>query len=74
MGFFQTIQTLFSNTNRQVEIIVIGLDNSGKTTIINQLKPLNTQTPNITPTIGYSVERFTASNMTFSAYDMSGQS
>lgn len=74
MGFFQTIQTLFGSSNRQVEIIVLGLDNSGKTTIINQLKPPDAQASSITPTVGYNVERFTAANMTFSAYDMSGQS
>lgn len=74
MGFFQSIQTLFSNNNRQIEIIVVGLDNSGKTTIINHLKPLNAQSLNITPTVGYNIERFTAANMIFSAYDMSGLS
>ncbi|KAI1729080.1 ADP-ribosylation factor family domain-containing protein [Ditylenchus destructor] len=67
------IKSLFNGGSRQVEIIVLGLDNSGKSTILNQLKPPDTQTSSVVPTVGYSTERFTASNMSFSAYDMSGQ-
>jgi ADP-ribosylation factor-like protein 6 len=41
-----------------VEILVLGLDNSGKTTILNQLKPPESQSSNITPTVGYTVEKW----------------
>jgi len=73
MGILQTLSALFSG-NRQVEILVLGLDNSGKTTVLNQLKPPDSQTSSVVPTVGYNVERFSAANMVFSAYDMSGQS
>jgi ADP-ribosylation factor-like protein 6 len=74
MGLFQIFSTLLSGPNRQADILVLGLDNSGKTTILNQLKPPDAQSSSITPTVGYSVEKFTAANINFSAFDMSGQS
>ena len=36
---------------------MLGLDNSGKTTILNQLKPPEAQSSNIQPTVGYTVEK-----------------
>lgn len=74
MGFIQALSSLFSGGSRQVDVLIVGLDNSGKSTILNQLKPPEAQSTNIVPTVGYTVERFTAANMTFTAYDMSGQS
>jgi ADP-ribosylation factor-like protein 6 len=74
MGLKQIFSSLFNGTNRQADILVLGLDNSGKSTILNQLKPPDSQSANITPTVGCSVERFTAANINFSAYDMSGES
>jgi len=70
MGFLQALGSLLSGGNRQVEILVIGLDNSGKTTILNQLKPPESQSANIIPTVGYSAERFTAANMTFTGISL----
>ena len=74
MGFLSALASLFGGGPRQVEILVLGLDNSGKTTILNQLKPPDAQATSIVPTVGYSVDKFSASNMSFSAFDMSGQS
>jgi len=74
MGLFHVLGSIFSGGGRTVEIIVIGLDNSGKTTILNKLKPQNSQETCIVPTVGYNIDRFTAGNMAFTAYDMSGQS
>lgn len=74
MGLMNLFSTLLSGPNRQADILLLGLDNSGKTTILNQLKPPDAQSSSITPTVGYSVEKFTASNINFTAFDMSGQS
>lgn len=74
MGLFQAFSNLLSGSNKQANILILGLDNSGKTTILNQLKPPDVQSSNIVPTVGYTVEKFTAANINFSAYDMSGQS
>uniref|UniRef100_A0A914H246 ADP-ribosylation factor-like protein 6 n=1 Tax=Globodera rostochiensis TaxID=31243 RepID=A0A914H246_GLORO len=72
--FPSTLSSFFSTSGRQVEILILGLDNSGKTTFLNQLKPPETQTSNIVPTVGYTTERFSAAGMMFTAYDMSGES
>lgn len=48
----------------------MGLDNSGKTTIINSLKgEYHLET---TPTIGYSLDKLKMGNFDFTIFDMSG--
>ena len=54
-------------------IVVVGLDNSGKTTIINRLKPREAQASNIVPTVGFTVEKFQSKSLQLVAFDMSGQ-
>ena len=39
MGLFSLIANAFGFSKREAKILVIGLDNSGKTTLINHLKP-----------------------------------
>ena len=39
MGFFQMIESAFGLSKKSARILVIGLDNSGKSTIIHHLKP-----------------------------------
>ncbi|CAI2347369.1 unnamed protein product [Caenorhabditis sp. 36 PRJEB53466] len=58
---------------KEVNIVVVGLDNSGKTTILNQLKTPDTRTQEIVPTVGHMVANFTTQNLNFHAFDMSGQ-
>jgi ADP-ribosylation factor-like protein 6 len=38
-GLFQMIADAFGFSRKEAKILVIGLDNSGKTTLINHLKP-----------------------------------
>lgn len=54
-------------------VVVVGLDNSGKTTIVNRLKPSETQTMDIVPTVGFTVEKFKTKSLQLTAFDMSGQ-
>ncbi len=39
MGFFDDLLTWFGFKKKQAKILCVGLDNSGKTTIIDKLKP-----------------------------------
>lgn len=39
MGFFDSFITWLGLKKREAKILIVGLDNSGKTTIINKLKP-----------------------------------
>ena len=73
MGFIQLLQSIFSNSPRQVEVLMLGLDNSGKTTILNHLKSGNNEETTV-PTVGQNVDKFIAADFTFNTYDMSGQS
>jgi ADP-ribosylation factor-like protein 6 len=54
-------------------VVVVGLDNSGKTTIINRLKPPEVRTIDVVPTVGFSVEKFRTKSLQLTAFDMSGQ-
>ncbi|CAD5216603.1 unnamed protein product [Bursaphelenchus okinawaensis] len=74
MGLFSAIAKFFAPHQQPCEVLVLGLDNSGKTSILNQLKPPDNQLNTVVPTVGYNVEKFSASNIAFTAYDMSGQS
>ena len=64
MGIFESKQ--------QLDIITCGLDNSGKSTIINQLKPTKMRTDNIASTIGYNMEEFSKGKVNFKVFDMGG--
>jgi ADP-ribosylation factor-like protein 6 len=57
--------------SQKAKIIMIGLDNSGKTTILNRIKDPN-RNPVITPTVGYQMEEFSRNGVDFEVYDMSG--
>ncbi|RNF27469.1 ADP-ribosylation factor [Trypanosoma conorhini] len=56
----------------KLNIITCGLDNSGKTSIINQLKPASVQSEHITATVGYSVEVLEREDVKFTVFDMGG--
>ncbi|CBZ25320.1 putative ADP-ribosylation factor-like [Leishmania mexicana MHOM/GT/2001/U1103] len=56
----------------KLNIIICGLDNSGKTTIINFMKPENQRSENIAATVGYNVDSFKRGNVYITAFDMSG--
>jgi ADP-ribosylation factor-like protein 6 len=44
---------------QKAQIIIVGLDNSGKSTMINKLKPDKYQQVDIAATVGFKVEKFT---------------
>eukprot|EP00063_Salmo_salar_P066536 XP_014041371.1 PREDICTED: ADP-ribosylation factor-like protein 6 [Salmo salar] len=73
MGLFDKLAGWLGLKKKEVNVLCLGLDNSGKTTIINQLKPFNAQTQDIVPTIGFSIEKFKTSSLSFTVFDMSGQ-
>ena len=72
MGFFRKLLEILRLTGRQVNVLLVGLDNSGKTTIVEQLKPTRSQVPEVAPTVGFSVEEFSRGGINFTVFDMSG--
>lgn len=60
------------NSAKKSNIIIVGLDNSGKTTLINTLKPKSKQELDLAATVGFKVENFSRQNINFTVFDMSG--
>ena len=58
---------------KEANVVVVGLDNSGKTTILNHMKPEDSKALDIVPTIGFKVEKFQYKTLSFTCFDMSGQ-
>lgn len=73
MGFFDTLAQWLGVKKREVSVLVVGLDNSGKSTVINHFKPSESKNHDIVPTVGFNVERFKSKALAFTAFDMSGQ-
>jgi len=71
MGIF--FSTLFSSLfgSKEYRILILGLDNAGKTTILYRLQvdePVTT-----VPTIGFNVETLQYKNIKFQVWDLGGQ-
>ena len=71
MGFWKKVLNFFGLGKTNVTLLIIGLDNSGKTSIINRLKAQ--KEIDTTPTIGFNIETFSKKNFKFEVIDMSGQ-
>ncbi|XP_063220256.1 ADP-ribosylation factor-like protein 6 isoform X2 [Bacillus rossius redtenbacheri] len=73
MGILERLLNLLRHKKKEVNVIVIGLNNSGKSTVINHFKNEDSRTTDIVPTVGFNVEKFRNQNIGFTAFDMSGQ-
>ena len=60
-----------SSSIKKRKILLLGLDNSGKTTILNQLKHNKFQ--QTVPTVGLNVESLTYKNLEFLVFDVGGK-
>merc|ERR1711862_1047840 len=70
MGLFSSIfGSLFGN--KEVRILILGLDNAGKTTILYRLQV--DEVVQTIPTIGFNVETVQYKNIKFQVWDLGGQ-
>lgn len=67
-GLLAKIRALFS---RKLEIVILGLENAGKTSVLNQLTSGAPLTP--VPTIGLNVRTVSKGNSTIKVWDLGGQ-
>jgi ADP-ribosylation factor-like protein 6 len=76
MGFLTRIGEALGLIKTEAEVLVVGLDNSGKTTLIHHLMGSNSagSVDDVTPTVGYNMEHFVRGPIKFNVYDMSGHS
>lgn len=58
MGMFHNLTDFIKVKKDKMTILVLGLNNSGKSTIINHFKKSNEQSVIAVPTIGFLVEQF----------------
>jgi len=58
---------------KEVRILILGLDNAGKTTILYRLQ-VDEAIGNTVPTIGFNVETLVFRNIKFQVWDLGGQS
>nr|CAB3222954.1 ADP-ribosylation factor-like protein 6 [Phallusia mammillata] len=73
MGFMDRLFGWLKAKKKEANILCVGLDNSGKTTIINKLKAPDATQQDVVPTVGFNVEKFVTSSLVFTVIDMSGQ-
>ncbi|XP_044743381.1 ADP-ribosylation factor-like protein 6 isoform X1 [Chrysoperla carnea] len=72
MGLFGKLAHFLGLKKREVHVLVIGLNNSGKSTVVNHFKSEEDRVTEIVPTVGFNVEKFQNQNLGFTAFDMSG--
>lgn len=58
MGMFDKLAFALGLKKREASVLVIGLDNSGKSTMLNHFKSDDQKSTEIVPTVGFNVEKF----------------
>lgn len=58
MGLFDMLAGMLKVRKEQINILVIGLNNSGKSTIVNHFKDPEERSQVTLPTVGFNVEKF----------------
>ncbi|KAH8404068.1 hypothetical protein KR215_008995 [Drosophila sulfurigaster] len=72
MGMLNNLADLIKVKKDKMTILVLGLNNSGKSTIVNHFKKSNEQSAIMVPTVGFLVEQFYTMGVSIKAMDMSG--
>ncbi|KAJ4304283.1 Arf GTPase arl1 [Collariella sp. IMI 366227] len=70
MSWLSSLSNLFW-AKKEIRILILGLDNAGKTTLLYRLKIGDVVTT--IPTIGFNVESVTYKNLNFNVWDLGGQ-
>lgn len=58
MGLLDKLVNLLKLKKKDVKVLVAGLNNSGKSTLLNQLKNEEDKNNKVVPTVGFTVEKF----------------
>ncbi|XP_057216690.1 ADP ribosylation factor like GTPase 3, like 1 isoform X2 [Triplophysa rosa] len=70
-GLFSVIEKLKGTTEQELRIVLLGLDNAGKTTLLKQLASEDVNT--ITPTQGFNIKSVTCDGIKLNVWDIGGQ-
>lgn len=66
MGLFDALAGILKMKKEQVNLLVVGLNNSGKSTIVNHFKNPDEQSAITVPTVGFTIEKFQSKDATIS--------
>ena len=77
MGFFTYLMSFLVTKKQRVNILIVGLDNSGKTSIVERMKLRSgarraAGPVEVAPTVGFNVVEFSSGPLAFTVFDMSG--
>lgn len=70
MGFLKLIKK-FKAKEKEIRVLTLGLDNSGKTTIIKKI--LNKNVDNISPSMGFEINTYIYNDKSINIWDIGGQ-
>ena len=70
MGLLSLIRKQLKKEDKQVRILVLGLDNAGKTTILKALS--NEDISKITPTHGFNIKNLVHDGFKLNVWDVGG--
>lgn len=59
--------------DKEIRCLLLGLDNAGKSTIVNHLLPQDRRQPHISPTIGFAIHNVEMGPYNVSIWDVGGQ-
>jgi len=71
MGLLKLLRKLKSDSNKEVRILLLGLDNAGKTTILKTLA--SEEINQITPTQGFNIKSVQTQGFKLNVWDIGGQ-
>ncbi|CAB3244812.1 unnamed protein product [Arctia plantaginis] len=72
MGLLDKLSVWLGRGKAEVTVLVLGLDNSGKSTLLNALRAPEQRVAHTTPTVAQQQEHFQSGGVSFSAWDVSG--
>ncbi|XP_067661945.1 ADP-ribosylation factor-like protein 3 [Haliotis asinina] len=71
MGLLQLLRKLKSSPDRELRILLLGLDNAGKTTLLKKLA--SEDVSHITPTQGFNIKSVQSAGFKLNVWDIGGQ-
>lgn len=71
MGLLALIKKLRSNPEQELRILLLGLDNAGKTTLLKSLA--SEDVTHITPTQGFNIKSVQSEGFKLNVWDIGGQ-
>ncbi|GMR36830.1 hypothetical protein PMAYCL1PPCAC_07025, partial [Pristionchus mayeri] len=71
MGLLDLVRSFKSAPEKEIRILLLGLDNAGKTTLLKKLS--SEELTNVTPTKGFNVKTIASGGITLNVWDIGGQ-